>query len=137
MELSKNLLSGMRRRKRTADGILFDAGDRARARGCLRHLPYLSEEYRFDQDGIGGSGCGRAGDNTAGLMGSRARVREAANQLVRDLINQLRRDPTTSCWGPSAADSPDRRFLSANVFGFSIGKCQSKHMVDRLNPQPS
>src|SRR6202030_2053198 len=86
MELSKNLLSGMRRRKRTADGILFDAGDRARARGCLRYLPYLSEEYRFDQDGIGCCGCGRAGDNTFGLMGSRARVREAANQLVRNLI---------------------------------------------------
>src|ERR1700722_9367161 len=86
MELSKNLLSGMRRRKRTADGILFDTGDRARPRGRLRHLPYLSEEYRFDQDRIGGCRCRRARDHTVGLMGSRARIREAADQLARNLI---------------------------------------------------
>ena len=51
MGFSKDILSGVRGRERAADGVLFGAGNRARARGRLRHLPYLPEEHRLDEDG--------------------------------------------------------------------------------------
>jgi hypothetical protein len=54
-------------------------------------------------------------------MGSRARIREAADQLARNLINKLRRDPTTSFWFPrdhqprtrSTGDSTRRQLTSS------------------------
>jgi hypothetical protein len=55
MDFSKNILSRVRRRERAADGVLFGAGNRACARRCLRHVPYLPEEYRPDEDGPRGT----------------------------------------------------------------------------------
>src|ERR1700683_2250243 len=85
MGFSKNLLSGVWRRARTADGILLNARDRARPRRCLRHLPYLSEERRLDENGAGSCVCRGVGNHSFGVMGTRTRVQETTNQPVRNL----------------------------------------------------
>src|SRR5580704_7497491 len=85
MAFSTSLLPRVRRTEATADGFLFGAGNPARPRGRLRHLPQLSEEHRFDQDGPGRSHRGRTSDDPSGLMGARARIRETANEPVGNL----------------------------------------------------
>src|SRR5580658_4801478 len=43
--ISASVLSGVRRRARAADGVLFGAGNCACARGRLRHVPHVLEEH--------------------------------------------------------------------------------------------
>src|SRR5579862_110264 len=87
MDISKSLLSGMRRRPGAPDGVLFRGRNSACPRGCLRHLPLLFEKRRSHQDGTGRSRSRRAGDLVAGPVGAGKGIREAANEHAGNLAS--------------------------------------------------